>query len=389
MLRAFGRASTRSHTAPKAIGSPAGQTGHGNASPSPALQTAGAARSRARRYQYHPAVAPTLSIVIPIYNEPDWIEAVVADAVLAAERSSFADPELVIVDDGSDEATQAALAQLCTPFTKRVVHQENRGRFLARRAGVEAAAGDLVLLLDARVSLHADSLAFISTRLAADAALPIWNAHCEIDMRGNPYARFWNVLTEVAYRAYYDNPRTMSYSFEEFDRYPKGTTCFLAPREALLDAIENFDSYYADTRNANDDTSVIRLLAARQPINISPDFACTYRSRDAFVPFLRHAFHRGAVFVDGWARPGGRFFGVIAAFYPLSALAVLLGIRRPRLLAAAAIAAPAAGVGGGLTLRRCRADCIALGALGPAWLCAYAAGMWRGLGLALLARTNR
>jgi glycosyltransferase involved in cell wall biosynthesis len=333
-------------------------------------------------------VAPTLSIVIPVYNEPDWLEAVVADAVVAVECSSFADPELVIVDDGSDDVTRNVLAQLDTPFTKRVVRQENRGRFLARRAGVEAASGDLVLLLDARVSLHADSLAFISTRLATDTALPIWNAHCEIDMRGNPYARFWNVLTEVAYRGYYENPRTMSYGLEDFDRYPKGTTCFLAPREALLDAIENFNSYYADTRNANDDTSVIRLLAARQPINISPGFACTYRSRDAFLPFLRHAFHRGVVFVDGWARPGGRFFGVIAAFYPLSALAVLLGIRRPRLLAAATMVAPTAGFSLGLALRRPLADRIALGMLGPAWLCVYAAGMWRGLGLALRAHAN-
>jgi glycosyltransferase involved in cell wall biosynthesis len=334
-------------------------------------------------------VAPTLSIVIPVYNEPEWIAAVVADAVIAVERSSFAEPELVIVDDGSDDATQEALASLDTPFRKRVVHQENRGRFLARRAGVEAAEGDLVLLLDARVSLQADGLSFISNQLGADTTLPIWNAHCDIDLRGNPYARFWNVLTEVAYRSYYSNPRTVSYGLEDFDRYPKGTTCFLAPREALLDAIENFDSYYADTRNANDDTSVIRMLASRQPINISPDFACTYRSRDAFVPFLRHAFHRGVVFIDGWARPGGRFFGVIAAFYPLSALAVLLGIRKPRLLAAATMAAPTAGVGAGLALRRSRADCIALGMLGPAWLCVYAAGMWRGLGLALRARANR
>jgi glycosyltransferase involved in cell wall biosynthesis len=336
-----------------------------------------------------PSVAPTLSIVIPVYNEPEWIAAVVADAVVAVERSSFADPELVIVDDGSDDATQKALTSLDTPFRKRVVHQENRGRFLARRAGVEAAEGDLVLLLDARVSLQADGLAFISNRLQADTTLPIWNAHCEIDLRGNPYARFWNVLTEVAYRSYYSDPRMVSYGLDDFDRYPKGTTCFLAPREALLDAIANFDSYYTDTRNANDDTSVIRLLASRQPINISPDFACTYRSRDAFVPFVRHAFHRGVVFVDGWGRPGGRFFGVIVAFYPLSALALLLGIRRPRLLAAAAIAAPAAGVTAGVALRRSRADSVALGALGPAWLCAYAAGMWRGLGLALRARGHR
>lgn len=334
-------------------------------------------------------MAPSLSIVIPVYNEPDWIGVVVADAVNAVERSSFADPELIIVDDGSDEATQLALANLDTPVPLRVVRQENKGRFLARQAGVDEARGDLVLLLDARVSLRAGSLSFISEQLDPDGPLPIWNAHCDIDLRGNPYARFWNVLTEVAYRDYCANPRTLSYGIEEFDRYPKGTGCFLAPREELLDAIANFDSNYADTRDANDDTSVIRLLAARQPINISPGFSCVYRSRDALGPFLRHTFHRGVHFVDGWGRPGGRFFGAIVAFYPLSVLAVLLALKRPRLAATAALAAPVAGAAGGAALRRSRADCGALGVLGPVWLCVYGAGMWRGLWLLLRARAAR
>ena len=334
-------------------------------------------------------VASTLSIVIPVYNEPRWIEVAVAGAVVAVERSSFAEPELIVVDDGSDEETQAALARLTASFPIRVIRQENRGRFLARKAGVQAARGDLVLLLDARVSLQADGLEFVSARLDADGWLPIWNGHCEIELAGNPYARFWNVLTEVAYRDYCANPRTMSYGIEEFDRYPKGTGCFLAPREALLDAIENFDSRYIDTRDANDDTSVIRLLAARRPINISPNFACIYHSREELRPFLLHAFHRGSHFVDGWARAGGRFFGVIVAFYPLSALAVAIGLRRPRIAFAAMLATPAASAGAGAALRRSPADCGALGLLGLPWLCVYAAGMWRGLWLALRARATR
>jgi glycosyltransferase involved in cell wall biosynthesis len=329
---------------------------------------------------------PTLSIVIPVYNEPRWIEVAVADAVTAAERSTFAQTELIVVDDGSDADTRAALARLSAPYPLRVIHQSNKGRFLARKAGVLAARGDLVLLLDARVSLREDSLAFISAALDADDDLPIWNGHCEIELAGNPYARFWNTLTELAYRDYCAEPRTLSYGVEDFDRYPKGTTCFLAPRGALVDAIEGFRSFYGDTRDSNDDTSVIRLLACRQPINISPSFACLYRSRDSLRPFLRHAFHRGSVFFDGWARAGGRFYGVILAFYPLSAVAAVVALRKPRVALAAMIAAPLAGAGAGAALRRPPADCAALAALGLPWLCVFSAGMWRGLWLAFRAR---
>jgi glycosyltransferase involved in cell wall biosynthesis len=330
-------------------------------------------------------MAPTLSVVIPVYNEPRWIGPVVEDLVAAVERSPFEQPELIVVDDGSDAATQAALAKLATPFPLRILHQDNSGRFAARRAGVNAARGEMVLLLDARVSIEPDALAFVASRWHEDEPLPIWNAHVDIDMAKNPFARFWNILSLLAFRDYYDAPCTTSYSLEEFDRYPKGTTCFLAPRTELLAAIASFHSYYRDERNANDDTPVIRALAARQQINISPAFSCLYRSRESLAPFLRHAFHRGGVFVDGYGRPGTRFFGVIAAFYPMSAVTLGLAIRRPRLALTGVALAPLGGAGLGFALRRSRADVAALAMLGPLWLCVFAAGMWRGLWLAMRA----
>jgi FkbM family methyltransferase len=338
-------------------------------------------------------MTPSLSIVIPVYNEPDWISVCVADAVSAVRCSPFADTELIVVDDGSDEPTKRALAGLDTPLPTTIVRQRNSGRFAARRAGVEAATGELVLLLDARVSIGREALDFVASGLTEGGELPTWNAHVEIELEGNPYARLWNILSTVAFRDYLDNPRTTSYGLEEFDRYPKGTTCFLAPREELLSAIGSFRSHYDDLRTANDDTPLIRALATRKPINISPGFSCLYRSRDSLRPFLRHAYHRGTVFVDGYGRRGTRFFGVIAMFYPVSALAGALALvvarRRPGAAVAATMSLPLGAAGAGVALKRPRADVAALATLGPAWLCVFAAGMWRGLWLALRAKRTR
>jgi len=327
-----------------------------------------------------------LSIVIPVYNEPQWIGPVVDDLVSAVSHAEFEDVELIIVDDGSDTSTQTALGSLSTPFPMRVLRQANSGRFAARRAGIEAANGELVLLLDARVSIAPDALEFVAARLNGTERLPIWNAHVNVDLHRNPFGRFWSVIEFLAFRDYLGNPRTTSYGLEDFDRYPKGTTCFLAPRELLLDAMSGFRSYYEDTRDANDDTPVIRSLAARQRINISPGFSCLYRPRNSWRPFVRHAYHRGVVFVDGYGRPGTRFFAVIVAFYPLSAISVALAVRHPRRALPAIATAPLAGAAAGLGLRRPRADTAALATVGPLWLCAFAAGMWRGLWLALRAR---
>ena len=132
---------------------------------------------------------PSLSIVIPVFNEPEWIGRVVGEAVVAQQASGFADAEVVIVDDGSDAPTRAALAALDVPLPLRVIRQDNAGRFAARRTGIEAARGDLVLLLDSRVSLHPDALAFVAGTIR-DGELPAWNGHVEIELEGNAFARF-------------------------------------------------------------------------------------------------------------------------------------------------------------------------------------------------------
>ncbi len=328
----------------------------------------------------------SLSIVIPVFNEPSWIGRTVADLVTAVQNAELTDVELLLVDDGSDAATQAALAEISVPFSKRVLRQENSGRLLARKRGISAAIGDLILLVDARVSLHEDALRFVFEEMPRTGPLPIWTAHVESDYGGRPYGRIWSVLEFMAWRDYLANPRPITYTIADYDRFPKGTTCFIAPRSLLLEAMEGFESLYADLHEVNDDTAVLRPLAAKQEFNLAPGFSCTYHPRTSARKFFLHALHRGTVFIDGYGRPGSRFFWVIVAFYPISAAAAMLAIRRPRLALGSLLMTPLAGSVVRLRLRRSTADAIAVTMLGPIWLTAYAAGMWRG---ALLAVANR
>jgi glycosyltransferase involved in cell wall biosynthesis len=328
---------------------------------------------------------PSLSVVIPVYNEPDWIALSVADVAEAIKRSPFADVEIVIVDDGSDAPTREVLDRLAPGPPLRVIHQENQGRFAARHTGMEAARAELVLLLDSRVSIRPDALRHVAERLCAGET-GAWNAHVDIEVEGNPYARFWRTITFAAYPDYLQDPRPVTFGIEAYDRYPKGTTCFLAPREALLRAVRGFDSMYEDVRFANDDTHMLRPLAAEQPIHIDPGFACLYRSRDSAGKFLRHVLHRGTVFVDGFGRPGTRFFPVIVACFPSTLAYVWLLIRRPRLAVAAAGLLPVAAGAGAAAIRRPRADVAAFAALSLPFAVMYSLGIWRGALLVLDAR---
>jgi len=328
-----------------------------------------------------------LSVVIPVYNQASEIIGTLDALAVAVEGSTF-DADVVVVDDGSTDGTGDAVEARTWPIPVRVVRQPNAGRFSARLAGIRGSAGEWCLLIDSRVVIDPDSLSFIERELDVDPAKRIWNAHVDIPVDGNPYAAFWDVITRRAFSAYFHDPQTTSFGLDEFERFPKGTTCFFAPRAALLEAFDAYRSHYDDPRFGNDDTPVIRELAAGERIHISPRFRCEYAARSTFRSFVRHAFHRGTVFVDGHGRRESRWFWIVAAFFPAT-LAWLYGVRRvPAVAVAPIVLASVGGAGLAVAERRPR-QVWALALVTPVYAVAHAAGMWRGLLLAIRSGARR
>jgi len=311
---------------------------------------------------------------MPVHNEAAHLPGTVRALLSAVDGSGF-DAELVLVDDGStDGSADVARSVADGRVSLHLVSQGNRGRFDARRTGLAEAHGDYVLFLDSRVLLGQDALRFVRARLES---APVWNGHVHVDA-DNALGEFWRLLAELAWRDYFDNPRTTSFGVAEFDRFPKGTTCFLAPRELLESAFARFRSHYANTRLANDDTPILRAVASEEPIHISPEFSCVYSPRTTLAGFLRHAVHRGTVFLDGHGTPESRFFPVVAAFFPLSAALALAALRHPRLVPAALAACGAAAAAYGAHAGRSGRDVQVLATVTPVYAVGHGIGMWRG-----------
>lgn len=107
---------------------------------------------------------PSLSLVIPAYNEAARIEATIADARTWLAAQSFAS-ELIVVDDGSqDETANLAERAFQRIASGKLIRAPHRGKAAAVRTGVQEATGDLIAFSDADL---ATPLAFLLDLRAA------------------------------------------------------------------------------------------------------------------------------------------------------------------------------------------------------------------------------
>jgi glycosyltransferase involved in cell wall biosynthesis len=100
-----------------------------------------------------------LSVVVPAYNEGDRLFENLLEiaGTLASFSSSW---EIVVVDDGSRDATLAAAvrARAHLPHLRVLSHPRNRGKGFALRHGARHARGDFIVFLDADLELHPKQL---------------------------------------------------------------------------------------------------------------------------------------------------------------------------------------------------------------------------------------
>jgi glycosyltransferase involved in cell wall biosynthesis len=88
-------------------------------------------------------VAPEISVIVPAYNAALTVDTTI-DSVLA---QTFGDFELIVVDDGSRDATPDVVASRDDPRV-HLIRSENRGVSSARNLGLEHASGTYLAFLD-------------------------------------------------------------------------------------------------------------------------------------------------------------------------------------------------------------------------------------------------
>lgn len=92
---------------------------------------------------------PTVSVVIPCYNEEANLRRGVLDGVASFVEAADYCQEVLVVDDGGTDASADLVAGFATAHPKfRLLREPHRGKAGAVIAGVTAAVGDYVLFCD-------------------------------------------------------------------------------------------------------------------------------------------------------------------------------------------------------------------------------------------------
>ena len=99
-----------------------------------------------------------VSVIVPVYNVEKYLRRCIDSIV----RQSYSNLEILLVDDGSQDASLPICKEYETKDSRiRVFHKENEGLGLARNYGIERATGEYITFVDSDDYLTLDAIEFM------------------------------------------------------------------------------------------------------------------------------------------------------------------------------------------------------------------------------------
>jgi hypothetical protein len=192
------------------------------------------ARGLARRGEVA-VLRPLISVIIPVFNGARFLPEAI-DNIL---RQNYPALEIIVVDDGSTDEVDRAVATL--PVDVRYFKQENAGASSARNRGIKDSSGELIAFLDVDDLWPTENLACLVEVMMKRSELDVVSGYAQViqsdaatgrlDYVGNPGESFPYYIGAALYR------RRAFEKIGLFDtelRYAEDTDWFTRAREAGL-----------------------------------------------------------------------------------------------------------------------------------------------------------
>lgn len=156
---------------------------------------------------------PRVSVILNCYNH----EAYVAEAIESVLAQSFADFELIVIDNGSTDGTREVIEAFADPRIHRILHDTNETLSRRLNQGMAAARGELVCVLYSDDYMLPDKL---ERQVAQFAALPasfgvVYGPALRLNqftkaLWQSPSAKLSGRIMPALLQRYYDGPPDMS-----------------------------------------------------------------------------------------------------------------------------------------------------------------------------------
>lgn len=137
-----------------------------------------------------------LTVIIPVYNEASTLA-----ELLARVRAVAVEKEVLVVDDGSDQATKDLLRGASLGEARLFTHERNRGKGAGIRTALEHATGDVVIIQDADLEYYPEDYLELLRVYQEKGARAVYGVR---DLAGRPPHMRWGnklltLLTNLLY----------------------------------------------------------------------------------------------------------------------------------------------------------------------------------------------
>lgn len=214
---------------------------------------------------------PFVSVVVPVYNDPDGIEVTLETAV----EQSYPDDryEVVAVDNGSDDETRDVIRRFRRRFERVKMASETdvRGPGAARNEGIEQSDGSILAFIDADMTAEDDWLRKGVRRFVRD---DVDCLGCDIEVKpATDRPRIWEAYEQI-------RGLPVEGMIERIGFIPTGS---LFVRRSVFEDVGKFDSRLT---SGEDVEFGIRLRDAGYELHYEPDVTMYHPTRDSFRALL-------------------------------------------------------------------------------------------------------
>ena len=227
--------------------------------------------------EHGPGRAPSVSIIVPAFNEGAMIAAVL-ESLLAIDYPNF---EIVVVDDGSSDRTYLhalPFRRRCPDVECRVLAKPNGGKFDALNHGIAHARGEFVVCIDGDSLVHPQALKACIARFA-DPRVGAVAGNVRVANR----ATAWSAMQALEYIAGYGLAKRAQSAAGVVTIVPGPLGAF---RKSALEAVRGYDgdSY------AEDFDLTVKLLGAGWHVVYEPRAMVFTEAPERTLELLRQRY---------------------------------------------------------------------------------------------------